>query len=1037
MRSLSLRRLTDSLVSRFGGTPSGRTLPVRSGPLLCALGLPALVLLGCERDEEPERTTFYQRRIEPILSNSCSSSPSQSSCHVTADEFGNALGNLSVESYEALNRRRDLLTDYGPYGVPGLLLKALQPYSIRITSWDGSEPQIINTNIAHVGGSSLDLTSSAFTQLETWIRGGAAENNAPAAVSSTERTPCTEALGSDPLFDPSQNPPGDDYEQFEAAGRVIATTCAAGNCHGSAANSLHFTCGSDDEQKRWNYFAASDYVSVDTDSSELLRRTLPSSFGGSFHEGGVIFDSTGNSDYRALRDWAEAKGGPSNVPDDEGFPFFTSRVQPMLVKRGCMMLGCHSPTMFHDYRLRGGSAGHFGLAATRRNYELTLEQVALETSDPNASRLIKKNLSSPNGGIAHRGGPLLGNGGDPSACDLEAAETGPIDEQDPYCVLVAWIARERAARMADAVPFESIVFVRRDVATDADVPQDFGTFRPGADVVQASVTVAADGALTLGAETSLSAACGLDPATSDARRAAVSWDGTRIAFSGRASESEPYRIYVVERDGSCAVEPTIDAAAMDDEGNAVPDNGELVHNFDPTFAADGRIVFTSTRGNVMNTTAFSYQGPQRTPADPSRLNANLYVLEGEPDALRVRQLTFLLDQEIAPSFMSDGRLIFTAEKRAPGFYQLAGRRINLDGGDYHPLFAQRSSVDFNQLTDIVELSDKNLAGIFSDKGAQHGAGTLVVINRSVGIDQRSENPDDYAQNPDAIDRINPEFFQRSVRIVDQGATGKPGETLGAYRSPSPLPDGRLLVSYAPNVTDVGNFSGGFAIYTVNPETGERTPLLTDASRDLLWPVAVYARQPRTVFPSRFDEANGATRVTPGRGYAEVLYLDAPLMLSLVFQNTRTGRELGPAAPLDLFELLPPEAGTTSFGDAGEGVEEDQFGQLYVRRRSLGTVPLQSDGSAKALLPGGVPFTYRAMVRLDGDSEPTEHFVREQFQFYPGESLRQSFPRGLFNGLCGGCHGSVSGLEYDVAANPDVLTQASAVQAADGSATDLR
>ena len=62
---------------------------------------------------------------------------------------------------------------------------------------------------------------------------------------------------------------------------------------------------------------------------------------------------------------------------DAGFEFFASRVQPMLVKRGCMMLGCHSPTMFHDYRLRGGSAGHFGLAATRRNYNLTLEQVAL------------------------------------------------------------------------------------------------------------------------------------------------------------------------------------------------------------------------------------------------------------------------------------------------------------------------------------------------------------------------------------------------------------------------------------------------------------------------------------------------------------------------------------------------------------------------------------------------------------------------------------------------------------------------------------
>ncbi len=50
--------------------------------------------------------------------------------------------------------------------------------------------------------------------------------------------------------------------------------------------------------------------------------------------------------------------------------------------------------------------------------------------------------------------------------------------------------------------------------------------------------------------------------------------------------------------------------------------------------------------------------------------------------------------------MRDGRVILVAEKRAPGFYQLAGRRINLDGGDYHPLFGQRSSVGFNQYTDL-------------------------------------------------------------------------------------------------------------------------------------------------------------------------------------------------------------------------------------------------------------------------------------------------------------------------------------------------
>ena len=38
---------------------------------------------------------------------------------------------------------------------------------------------------------------------------------------------------------------------------------------------------------------------------------------------------------------------------DPAFLFFAHKVQPMLVKKGCMMIQCHSASMFHDYRLHG------------------------------------------------------------------------------------------------------------------------------------------------------------------------------------------------------------------------------------------------------------------------------------------------------------------------------------------------------------------------------------------------------------------------------------------------------------------------------------------------------------------------------------------------------------------------------------------------------------------------------------------------------------------------------------------------------------
>ena len=97
--------------------------------------------------------------------------------------------------------------------------------------------------------------------------------------------------------------------------------------------------------------------------------------------------------------------------------------------------------------------------------------------------------------------------------------------------------------------------------------------------------------------------------------------------------------------------------------------------------------------------------------------------------MRVRQLTYLLNMERAPSFMSDGRVIFTAEKRAPGFYQLALRRINLDGGDYHPLYAQRGTIGYHEASQVVELADKNFAAIFAMPETPHGGGTLGIFNR--------------------------------------------------------------------------------------------------------------------------------------------------------------------------------------------------------------------------------------------------------------------------------------------------------------------
>ena len=90
-------------------------MPSLSWRLWVSSCVPVLLLLAsCERKEQTAQTNFYQRRIGPILEQSCAEGPAKAGCHVRADDKGNALGNLSLESYDDVALRKDLLVNYGP-----------------------------------------------------------------------------------------------------------------------------------------------------------------------------------------------------------------------------------------------------------------------------------------------------------------------------------------------------------------------------------------------------------------------------------------------------------------------------------------------------------------------------------------------------------------------------------------------------------------------------------------------------------------------------------------------------------------------------------------------------------------------------------------------------------------------------------------------------------------------------------------------------------------------------------------------------------
>jgi hypothetical protein len=439
-----------------------------------------------------------------------------------------------------------------------------------------------------------------------------------------------------------------------------------------------------------------------------------------------------------------------------------------------------------------------------------------------------------------------------------------------------------------------------------------------------------------------------------------------------------------------------------------------IHNFDPTWSPDDAwIVFASTRG-------IGDRGPTRS----RRLflpQSDIWRMQA--DGSGAEPMTYLTNSEISPQWMREGRVIMTTEKVSEGFYQLAGRRINWDRTDYHPLLAQRAesnlgdasdpeamrpSIGYQQATEIRESPDGNFILILSDMGVRGGAGTLAIFNRSVGTFELGRN--------------DPGFLQ-AVRIPDPAATGRAGGTNGAYRSPYMLLDGRIMASYAATTADLTSVTSlDWDVVAVNPRTGARQPIIGGA-RQQVEAVLGVSHPPRRFFLNRRQLVFGGgvdENVTGGQQFAAVHMPDAPLLFTLLNSNLRRGR------PADLYR------GATQIAFYAEGFADPSTtsgsGQdgIYQARQLIGRVPLAADGSVRFRVPSESP----VIMELQDSGGNAVVTMREEHQVGPAEFISMGINADLYDAVCGGCHGSASGSELDIAVTPDALTGASESESAD-------
>ncbi|MBK7538353.1 MAG: PD40 domain-containing protein [Myxococcales bacterium] len=964
--------------------------------LWAAVVLAPLTIAACS--DAPPGRTYYERNIQPILLQTCAGNTS--GCHSAnpEDPFSFAAGNFDVTTFENVQKRRDLLQPFGPFSHSLLLIKSVPPGTLSVAYGTGFRP----IEVLHAGGPIFEVGSPAYLTLQQWVDNGATLNGlAPPSPARDSEGDCATSVPSG--FSAATYLANPTFQEFRSQVQPLLRTCAGAACHGAPQSDFYVTCGDDDTQLAFNFAQAWAFVAEPVDDSQLLRVPLAVKAGGLPHSGGDQLASRSDPKYLALRAWAEKVRRVDFGGIDPGRRFFADHVQPLLLQRGCSFEACHSPSSTNDFKLRTGTQGFFSAVALERNYGLLRDEfMALEMADIRRGRAVAKSILSGSGGIAHRGGAVLetpGKGLSSTPCPPFVPATATA-----FCIVQEWARIERQALLAagEVTPMEQgntakIVYVDRP-ATHLAGRLEFDTYQPGADLRVATATFGVGQAIdTVGASSSLLGNCaGAVVASADVQAPSVHRDGKTVAFAMRTSAADPLGIWTVD----------LDTLACSRVTPAAPDQaGQKIHNFDPAWSPDGNsIVFASTRGKPG-------VGPTRT----RKLflpQSDLWRMRG--DGSGVEQVTFLTNSEVRPAFMREGRITMTTEKISGDFYQLSGRRLNWDRTDYHPLLAQRAesiyadptsldqrrpSVGFSQATDIREDANGNFAIILSDAGVRGAAGTLAIFNRSIGPVERGRSDEGYLV---------------SMHIVDPAATGRAGPTSGAYRAPFGMPDGTIMASYTGFAGDLRNPGAlNWDIVAVHPRTGARQTLISGPGAQVDAVLAL-KHPARKMYENRRQLVFGGT-VNPALGQRASVYMpDAPMVFTLLNANLRRGRPVGAfakATQLAIYRENPAPAGTSSGGGPGG---------IFQSRDLLGRAGLAKDGSVRVEAPAGAG----VILELQDSSGNPLITMGEEHQLGPGEVISLGIRRELFNAVCGGCHGSVSGNELDVVVTPDALTGAS-------------
>ncbi len=434
----------------------------------------------------------------------------------------------------------------------------------------------------------------------------------------------------------------------------------------------------------------------------------------------------------------------------------------------------------------------------------------------------------------------------------------------------------------------------------------------------------------------------------------VSFDATQVVFSMRHAGDNRYHVYLANLEGDAAIRQIT--------------FGDY-HDVKPLFMPGDRVAFvTNEPYTAMGTRADEYNHSRVVTQI-----ATVSIAAGDADR---RLCSQNLSHSATPFLLADGTIGFSRWEHLGPVNDVKLFRMNPDCTNMQAIAGQFGK-SFNSIVQSQEVPGQ--PGTFvtvatSRRGTIQAGAVMHVDARS----QTSTNPDLY------ID-VQQARFTNLTPDVPTGM-GSPPSGVGRYRTPRPLGDGLLLVSWADGDVnernELADTAPNFGIYLFDPDTQRRTLVYDNPDMWDVYAIPVRVRDEPPVITPTVD-ANPDPSEPAIIGSIDITATSLRENVSgAQFDGVPLGEALGQATRMRIIEGFSSEIGSVG-----------QFGlTMHEGAAILGETPIYEDGSWRAAVPAYLPYHLQPIDRYG-------LAIRNQMlwiQAMPGETR-----------TCGGCHESRS------------------------------